>query len=144
MSSSPDTPIWRGPFTNDEANALHAEAFDTRLHSRAEWDWERLVSRWSLGWVVARRSGALAGFANVIWDGFTHAWLQDVMVARDARGDGLGQRIVAVARDGAREAGCEWLHVDFPPRLSPFYVEACGFVPTGAGLLALFEAGEQR
>lgn len=23
---------WRGSFTNDEANRLHAEAFDTRVH----------------------------------------------------------------------------------------------------------------
>jgi hypothetical protein len=34
-------------------------------------------------------------------------------------------------------AGCEWLHVDFDDDLRGFYFDACGFVPTNAGLLSL-------
>jgi hypothetical protein len=34
-------------------------------------------------------------------------------------------------------AGCEWLHVDFEEHLRGFYLESCGFTPTGAGLIAL-------
>ena len=34
----------------------------------------------------------------------------------------------------ARQAGCEWLHVDFDEGLEPFYFEACGFRPTPVGL----------
>jgi hypothetical protein len=34
-------------------------------------------------------------------------------------------------------AGCEWLHVDFETRLTPFYIEGCGFRPTPAGLIHL-------
>jgi hypothetical protein len=37
----------------------------------------------------------------------------------------------------ARDAGCEWMHVDFDDRLRPFYLDACGFAPTTAGLIAL-------
>jgi hypothetical protein len=37
----------------------------------------------------------------------------------------------------ARDAGCEWLHVDFEDHLRRFYFEACGFQPTNAGLIAL-------
>jgi hypothetical protein len=37
----------------------------------------------------------------------------------------------------AREAGCEWLHVDFDDHLRDFYFDACGFKPTNAGLIAL-------
>ncbi len=33
-----------------------------------------------------------------------------------------------------RGAGCEWLYVDFDDDLAPFYVKACGFEPTQAGL----------
>jgi tetratricopeptide (TPR) repeat protein len=44
-----------------------------------------------------------------------------------------------MARDGARDAGCEWLHADFDPHLRPFYFDACGFAPTDAGLIALQE-----
>ncbi len=128
---------WRGRFTNSEANALHAEAFDTRVFDESEWNWERLVADHSLGWVTARDAGRLVGFANVPWDGLVHAWLQDVMVAVGHRGRGLGVRLVDAATDGARAAGCEWLHVDFDDELRPFYLDACGFTPTTAGLKRL-------
>ena len=58
------------------------------------------------------------------------------MVAAPSRHQGIGIGLVAVARDEARRAGCEWLHVDFDADLEPFY-RACGFTPTGAGLIAL-------
>lgn len=129
---------WRGAFGNEEINALHAEAFETRVFTAEEWDWVALTARHSLGWVVARDGdGALVGFVNVIWDGLVHAWLQDTMVGGAARGLGVGTELVALARRQARAAGCEWLHVDFDPELRPFYVEACGFTPTAAGLIAL-------
>ena len=44
---------WRGDFDNAEMNALHAEAFETRVFDEAEWNWAELVHRHSLGWVVA-------------------------------------------------------------------------------------------
>lgn len=128
---------WRGPFTNAELNALHAEAFGTRVYSDDEWDWRALVERHSLGWVVARDGDTLAGFVNVVWDGLVHAWLQDTMVASSAGRRGIGTQLVAVAADGARSAGCEYLHVDFEAHLTPFYIDACGFTPTSAGLLRL-------
>jgi GNAT superfamily N-acetyltransferase len=130
---------WRGEFGNDEVNALHAEAFETRLFDESEWNWRDLVSGHSLGWVVARDDTALVGFVNVVWDGLVHAWIQDTMVARSARGLGVGTRLVAAAVTGAREAGCEWLHVDFDDDLRRFYFDACGFRPTNGGLIALSE-----
>jgi GNAT superfamily N-acetyltransferase len=128
---------WRGAFTNSEVNALHAEAFQTRVYDEAEWDWVRLTSQHSLGWVVARQGSELIGFVNVLWDGLAHAWLQDTMVASKARGEGIGTGLVARARDAAKAAGCEYLHVDFDEQLAPFYFGACGFSSTWAGLIAL-------
>jgi GNAT superfamily N-acetyltransferase len=128
---------WRGAFTNQEVNALHAEAFNTRVFGESEWNWAELVHRHSLGWVVAREGTELVGFVNVLWDGLVHAWLQDTMVAVKARGTGVGTRLVARAHDGAKAAGCEYLHVDFEDHLRPFYFGACGFAPTNAGLLSL-------
>ncbi len=128
---------WRGAFTNEEVNALHAEAFQTRVYDEAEWDWVRLTSQYSLGWVVARQGGELVGFVNVLWDGLVHAWLQDTMVASRSRGEGIGTGLVARAREAAQAAGCEYLHVDFDEHLAPFYFDACGFSPTWAGLIAL-------
>ena len=99
------TYAWRGDFSTGEVNELHAEAFESRVFDDAEWDWEGLVREHSLGWVVARDGTELVGFVNVLWDGVVHAWLQDTMVAGSARHQGVGARLVAVARDGARTAG---------------------------------------
>ncbi len=55
----------------------------------------------------------------------------------DAGRQGIGTQLLAVARDHARDAGCEWLHVDFDDHLRPFYFDSCGFTPTNAGLIAL-------
>jgi GNAT superfamily N-acetyltransferase len=131
------TYAWRGAVGNDELNALHAAAFETRVYSTSEWDWVAQLHAHSLGWVTARQGDELVGFVNVITDGAVHAWLQDTMVTAAARGEGIGLGLVAAAREETRRAGCEWLHVDFEPRLAPFYIDACGFVPTSAGLIAL-------
>jgi len=118
-------------------NALHAEAFDHRAYGPQEWDWHALVERYSLGWVTARSDGALAGFVNVPWDGFVHAWIQDTMVATVSRHQGIATELVRKATTHARSEGCEWLHVDFDSDLRTFYIDACGFTPTSAGVIDL-------
>lgn len=129
--------VWRGSFSDTQVHALHAEAFETPLYDESEWNWEDLTARHSLGWVTARAAGDLVGFLNVPWDGFSHAWIRDVMVSGTWRRRGIGTRLVHAARDGAGAAGCEWLHVDFDDDLKDFYFEACGFEPTNAGLIRL-------
>jgi hypothetical protein len=125
---------WRGAFFNAEVNELHADAFD---HARFDDDWQQLVARHSLGWATARLDGELVGFVNVVWDGLVHAWLQDTMVSSRVRHRGIGSGLIGVARSGASDAGCEWLHVDFDEDLAPFYLDAAGFRPTSAGLINL-------
>ena len=128
---------WRGPFTNEEIHRLHAEAFETRLFDESEWDWVAQVERFSLGWVVARLDGAFVGFANVAWDGLVHAFLEDVMVDAAHRHRGIGVQVVHAARDGARAAGSEHLHVGFEAELAPFYLDACGFTREVHGRIEL-------
>ncbi|CAL9474289.1 GNAT family N-acetyltransferase [Streptomyces sp. enrichment culture] len=128
------TYLWREDVDNDSLNALHAEAFG---HPVERTDWRTQLERHSLGWVCAREDGSLIGFVNVAWDGGAHAFLLDTAVARHHRSRGVGARLVAVAAEGARAAGCEWLHVDFEDHLRPFYFDACGFKETTAGLVAL-------
>ena len=125
---------WRGDFTNAEFHVLHAEAFQTRIFDD---NWVTLTAEHSLGWVTAKADGKLVGFVNLIWDGLVHAWIQDVMVSASHRGEGIATELVAITRDHAAAAGCEWLHVDFDDDLKPFYFDACGFTPTNAGLIAL-------
>lgn len=126
---------WRGLFTNQEINALHAEAFDTPVFE--DWDWVSQVQEHSLGWVTARQDDGLVGFTNVLWDGLVHAWLQDVMVALTNQHRGTGTDLIGVARTEAQRIGCEYLHVDFDASLSDFYINACGFSPTSAGIMEL-------
>lgn len=125
---------WRGAFENEEINLLHAAGFD---HAYIDDDWNGLLSRLSLGWVTARDRQGLVGFVNVIWDGRGHAFIADTLVAHQARRRGIGQKLIATATEKSREAGCEWLHVDFEDHLEDFYFNACGFRPTKAGLVHL-------
>ena len=126
---------WRGRFDSDEVERLHAEGF---AHPPSpDHDWWRQVEQHSLGWVCARESDSLVGWVNVAWDGAGHAFLLDTLVASGNQRRGIGTQIVHVATSQAREAGCEWLHVDFNHHLGAFYRNACGFVPTDAGLVAL-------
>ncbi len=128
------TYAWRGDFDNHALNVLHAEGFDHRV---LDDDWHAQLERHSLGWVCAHEGGVLVGFVNVAWDGAVHAFVLDTLVAANARRRGVGAELVAIATREARAAGCEWLHVDFEDHLRTFYFEACGFVPTNAGLIAL-------
>jgi GNAT superfamily N-acetyltransferase len=124
---------WRGPVTDVEMVGLVESHGGTPVHG---W-WDRIRPH-SLGWVTARVDGTLVGFVNVAWDGGDHAFLLDTKTRGDHQHEGIGTSVVRAAVEGAREAGCEWLHVDFRPELRLFYVDACGFRETDAGLVHLF------
>jgi GNAT superfamily N-acetyltransferase len=128
---------WHGDVESSELNALHAEAFGHDVFGDDGWDRTVQLHAHSLGWVCAREGTDLVGFVNVAWDGQVHAFVLDTMVASSHGRHGIGTELVAVAVTEARRAGCEWLHVDFEDHLRAFYLDACGFVPTNAGLFAL-------
>ena len=125
---------WRGAFAGAEVDALHAAGFG---HEPTGHDWSAQVQRHSLGWVVARRGDELVGFLNIAWDGRGHAFVLDPVVAAGEGRGGLGTRMLALARQEAAAAGCDWLHVDFEDHLRHFYFDACGFTPTNGGVLRL-------
>ncbi|GAB3389476.1 GNAT family N-acetyltransferase [Amycolatopsis echigonensis] len=126
------TYAWRADLTDAQLVAL------TEAHGgNAEPGWWDRARRHSLGWVSAHDGDDLVGFANLAWDGADHAFLLDPKVHADWQHRGIGTELVGRARDAARDAGCEWLHVDFEPHLRPFYFGSCGFVPTDAGLIRL-------
>ena len=126
--------VWRGYLTNRAVNALHAAGFG---HEPFDDDWESQLDRHSLGWVCAYDGEELVGFVNVAWDGAFHAFILDTLVTSRLQRRGIGAQLVAVAASRARDSGCEWLHVDFDPELRGFYLEACGFKLTEAGLIQL-------
>ena len=57
----------------------------------------------SLG--VYAPDGALVGFARVVTDLATFAWLCDVYIAPESRGKGLGTWLVGVIKDQLQAAG---------------------------------------
>jgi ribosomal protein S18 acetylase RimI-like enzyme len=129
---------WRGPLTDTEVVALV-----TAHGGRAAAGWWDQIRPYSLGWVTARQpDGFLVGFVNVAWDGGDHAFLLDTKVASDNQRRGIATALVGHATRHAKAAGCEWLHVDFEEHLASFYLDACGFRPTGAGLIHLAAPGQ--
>jgi ribosomal protein S18 acetylase RimI-like enzyme len=128
---------WRGALTDAEMVEL-VDSFGGS--SEAGW-WDRICPH-SLGWVTARDAGGrLLGFVNVVSDGGDHAFLVDTKTHGAYQRQGIGTRVVHFAAQHAKAAECEWLHVDFESDLAPFYFDACGFRPTGAGLIHLPSLG---
>jgi len=125
---------WRGTLTDDEM----VDLVESHGGSSTRGWWDQIRPH-SLGWVTARADGGgLVGFANVAWDGGDHAFLLDTKARGSHQHRGIATQLVRVAVDHARAAGCEWLHVDFDaPDLAAFYMDACGFRPTNAGLIHL-------
>ena len=78
-----------------------------------------------------------AGDGRLAWDGDDHAFLLDTKVASEHQRQGIATALVSHAVRHSKVAGCEWLHVDFAQHLSAFYIDACGFRPTSAGLIHL-------
>jgi GNAT superfamily N-acetyltransferase len=118
-----------------QLSVLHAVAFggDPAVVT----PWAARLERHALTWIGAFDAGRLVGFVQVCWDGGAHAFLLDTAVDPDWQHRGIGARLVKAATDDAAAAGCEWLHVDFEPHLTSFYLDRCGFRSTPAGVLRL-------
>lgn len=111
---------------------LHDSAFGSAGHVLP---WSNRLARFSVSWVGAFDGGRLVGFVHAVWDGGQHAFLLDTAVDPEYRRRGVGRALVEHLVSDVRDAGCEWLHVDYKPHLRRFYEESCGFRGTDAGLL---------
>jgi GNAT superfamily N-acetyltransferase len=124
----------RFPVDDTELSTLHALAFESRVEVQP---WAARLERHALTWVGAFSNDQLIGFVQVCWDGGAHAFILDTAVHPEHGRRGIGKKLVHVAAEEAWAAGCERLHVDYEPHLADFYLKACGFSPTDAGLLKL-------
>jgi ribosomal protein S18 acetylase RimI-like enzyme len=122
----------RASLDNAQLNALFSTGWPSWQTAPDTSDWTGVLSH-SLTWIAAFASEHLVGFVNVAWDGRDHAFLLDPRVLPEYRRRGIGRQLVRMAAAAARDAGCEWLHVDFAAELAPFYT-ACGFTSTAAGV----------
>ena len=78
---------------------------------------------------------------HACWDGGAHAFLLDTVVDPAYQRRGIGRTLVQALVAEVSAAGCDWLHVDYEQHLADFYLQACGFRPTAAGLIHLHSAG---
>jgi ribosomal protein S18 acetylase RimI-like enzyme len=124
----------RFPVDDTALSTLHALAFEYPVEVQP---WAARLERHALTWVGASSNDLLVGFVQVCWDGGAHAFVLDTVVHPSYGRHGIGKELVRIAADESRAAGCEWLHVDYEPHLTDFYVKACGFSPTEAALLKL-------
>ena len=125
----------RFPVDDRTLSRLHAKAFG--LDAEAVLPWAQRLERHAVTWVGAFEGDELCGFVHACWDGGAHAFLLDTVVDPAHQRRGLGLAMVETLKREAAAAGCQWLHVDYEPHLSPFYRDACGFRATDAGLLRL-------
>jgi ribosomal protein S18 acetylase RimI-like enzyme len=134
-ASFPDGVVlrWRGPLSDAEMTDLVASYGGTPVLG-----WWDTIRPHSFGWVTARApDDVVVGFVNIVTDGGDHAFLIDTKTRGAFQRRGIATRVVAFAAEHARAGGCEWLHVDFDDELRAFYLGACEFQPTAAGLIHL-------
>lgn len=124
----------RFPVDDAALTNLHARAFG-HTPGLAE-PWAERLERYSIAWVGAFDGADLIGFVHACGDGGRHAFLLDTVVDPDHQRRGIGRALIAKLVAEVTAAGCDWLHVDYEPRIGPFYA-AGGFRPTDAGLLRL-------
>lgn len=129
------TYVENGPIDNAELSSLIDIAFGG-MASGGTTPWSARLSAHSVGWVCAYADGRLCGFVHACWDGGKHAFVLDTAVLPEMQRHGIGAELLRRLTTIARQAGCEWLHVDYEPQYDSFY-QAAGFAPTLAGLRKL-------
>lgn len=100
-------PLWRG----------YLEFYQTDLPDEVtNTTWRRLLDpQEPLFGLVAERRGEIAGFAHCIlhrgtWSLTQHCYLEDLYVAPEARGTGLGRELIAAVYREADARGADWVY----------------------------------
>jgi GNAT superfamily N-acetyltransferase len=101
-------PLWQGylQFYKADVAATVSDLTFARLTGNAD----------PMGGVVAAtKTGTLVGIAHWIthrscWTAGDYCYLQDLFVASDQRGAGIGRKLIAAVYDKARSLGCSRVH----------------------------------
>ena len=75
---------------------------------------------------VDRKTGKAVGMGRAISDGVSDAYIQDVVVFKEMRGNGIGGRIIKVLVDHCLKNKLAWIGLIAEQDSSPFY-EKLGF-----------------
>jgi GNAT superfamily N-acetyltransferase len=105
---------------------------------KEEWDHEGLRPLISGSLVFAvgidQETGATIAMGRVISDGASDAYIQDVIVLREYRGHGIGQRLIATLVMACESRGISWIGLIAEPGTENFYIPSGftrmeGYVP---------------
>ncbi len=123
-------------------NTLHLEVVDSvkpeavvDLYMDAGW-WEEgwsedvipAMVKNSFRFVGLFEGNELVGMGRALSDGVSDAYIQDIVVRTDYRGQGWGQKIVTFLVKELRDAGVDWIGLVGAPGTKEFY-EKMGFAP---------------
>lgn len=87
---------------------LSTEAYWGRTRTRADVE-KQVEGAWRVVGAYDKATGRLVGFARAVSDGVALAYLADVFVVREARGNGLGKQLVEVMIDRGPGADFRWM-----------------------------------
>jgi spermidine synthase len=65
--------------------------------------------------------GRIVGSARVLSDGCSDAYIQDVVVAPEYRGQGIGRQLIETLIKGLKEHGVDWIALVGEPGTEGFY-----------------------
>lgn len=89
---------------------------------RREADIRRMLAETDVVAALAERtSGRIVAFSRALTDRVYRAWVLDVMVDRERRGQGLGQRVVQALLDHDDLRAVEMITLSCRPELAGFY-----------------------
>ncbi|MFC7619934.1 GNAT family N-acetyltransferase [Microlunatus sp. GCM10028923] len=86
---------------------LSTDAYWGRWRTRADFD-RQLAGAWRVVGGYVSHTGAQVAFARAVSDGVSDAYLADVYVHPDHRGQGLGRRLVSTMVDNGPGALFRW------------------------------------
>jgi aralkylamine N-acetyltransferase len=86
----------------------------------------RSVIDGSLFFMVAREGDDIVGMGRAIGDGVSDAYIQDITVTADRRGEGIATRMVAALVDHLKARGIDWIGLIAKGGASGLYAR-CGF-----------------
>jgi GNAT superfamily N-acetyltransferase len=87
---------------------LSTQAYWGRWRSRTDLE-RQLASAWRVVGVFHRDTGRLVGFARALSDGVSLAYLADLFILDEARGQGLGKALVHEMIDNGPGAHFRWM-----------------------------------
>jgi len=82
----------------------------------------------SFCFMVARSAGRIVGMGRAISDGASDAYIQDVVVLRELRGQGIGRELVRRLTEVCVERKLDWVGLIAEPGTTAFY-ERLGYRP---------------